>query len=96
MRFHLLFEPTVRAAALSSLSLSFARAGVRQGGVLVSPSAAHWAPRREDVKVSASLGMGVPIGQGAQLELVCSQPLAWREGVDRTERWQLAIGLGIG
>ena len=33
---------------------------------------------------------------GAQLELVCSKPLLWNAGVDRTERWQLAMSLGLG
>jgi hypothetical protein len=33
---------------------------------------------------------------GAQLELVCSKPLLWRPGVDQTQRWQLAMSLGLG
>jgi outer membrane protein assembly factor BamA len=47
------------------------------------------------VHASASVGVGIPLGAGAGVEVVCSVPLTCGAR-DRPERWQLAIGLGIG
>jgi len=47
------------------------------------------------LNASASIGVGIPLGAGAGVEVLCSKPITW-SAQDRPERWQLAIGLGIG
>ena len=47
------------------------------------------------LRVSASAGAAMPIGQGAEVRLLCSKALQAHHE-DRTEKWQLSMSIGIG
>ena len=102
----------LRCAIAAELSVpaplpTLAAAGVRgsasvQAGFL-APCANFWSGNHCSNSVlngtafnaSASVGVGIPLGAGAGVEVLCSKPFICG-AQDRPERWQLAIGLGIG
>lgn len=102
----------LRCALSAELSVpaplpTLAAAGVRgsasvQAGFL-APCANFWSGDHHSSSIlngtalnaSASVGVGIPLGAGAGVEVLCSKPFICG-AQDRPERWQLAIGLGIG
>jgi len=86
----------VPAPALAEAGIR-ATASLRAGllGSRVPTDAGDFFKLSHLVRSTVSLGLCVPVNQGAILELSCAKPLT-SQPQDRGEQWQLSIGLGLG